>query len=174
MNYKSVLFSVSFIAILSAIYFVVFPCHRKLPAQANYVIVSNTGQSIPAKLYARTVETKSNNQLLLVREFFLAFSDSLVLDSQNVLGEHHVPKFLVLVPYYKMIGIPDHMHDLKERDGYICQSSDKADYFAPIVNNHALFKNPPITEVQFTERKISFNTFGILKKFGQSIIIRKK
>ncbi len=145
--------------------------HRKLPELSHYRIVSNTGKIVPAKLYSRTINSKINGKEQAVNEFILCFNDSLVSNELNVSGDEKVYKYLVVVPDLKMIGLVNKMKSLEEKDGYICQSDDEADNFTSIINNRTFFSNPPIKEANFADDKITFNTYGVLKQYGDSVII---
>ena len=161
------------IIIAAAILFYVFVMkyNKKLPELPSYQIVSNTGQSIPAKLYLRTVKAKFGNNDQEMDQFILCFDDSLVLNELNASGDEKVYKFLVISPELKMIGLINNMKTLEEREGYIYQSGHEADHFTSIINNFTFFSNPPIKEATITENKITFNTFGLLKQYGDKIII---
>lgn len=149
-------------------------CHRKLPELSNYTIVSNNGKKVPAKLYSRTVSSIVNGKEQVVYELLLCFNDAIISNSLNISGDEKVYKYLVIVPNLKMIGLVNKMNALEEKDGYLCQLDDEADYFTSIINNQTFFNNPPIKEINFTDNKIVFNTYGILKQFGKSIIIETK
>lgn len=162
---------ISIIATAILFYIFAMKCNRKLPELPNYRIVSNTGQSIPAKLYSRTVNAKIGNSEQAINEFILCFNDSLVSSKLNISGDEKVYKYLVIVPDLKMIGLVNKMKSLEEKDGYICQSDDEADNFTSIINNRTFFSNPPITDANFADGKITFNAYGVLKQFGDSIVI---
>lgn len=174
MKSKLTIILISVLAIAILLYMFVMKCYRKLPELPNYKIVSNTGKIVPAKLYSRTVNSKINDKEQAVNEFILCFNDSLVSNELNISGDEKVYKYLVVVPDLKMIGLVNKMKSLEEKDGYICQSDDEADSFTSIINNHTFFSNPPIKEANFTEGKVTFNTYGLLKQFGDSIIIETK
>lgn len=152
-------------------YMYVTRCHRKLPELSNYNIVSNKGKLIPAKLYSRNVKSIIDGKEEAVDELILCFNDTLIAEKLNVSGDEKLYKYLVIVPDLKMIGLVNHMKSLKEKDKYICQTNDEADNFTSMINNRTFYSNPPIKEARFTNKKIIFNTYGILKQFGDSIVI---
>lgn len=162
-----------FSLILTALLFYVFAMrsNRKLPELSSYRIVSNTGRSIPAKLYSRTVDAKIGDKEVVVDELVLGFSDSLVSDKLNDFGEDQVFKFLVIVPELKMIGLVNHMQSLEEKDGYVCQSGDAANEFISMINNRTFFSDPPIKRASFNTDRITFNTYGVLKQYGDSVVV---
>ena len=47
---------------------------------------------------------------------------------------------------------------------YVCTYVD-------LINNYTFYSNPPIKKASFRDKKIVFNTYGILKQFGDKIII---
>lgn len=174
MKNKLTIIFISLLTIAVLFYMFVMKCHRKLPELSDYKIVSNTGKTVPAKLYSRTVNSKVNGKEQAVDELILCFNDSLVSNELNVIGDEKVYKYLVIVPDLKIIGLVNKMKALEEKDGYICQSDDEADNFTSMINNRTFFSNPPIKEADFTKGKVTFNSYGVLKKFGNSIIIVTK
>ncbi|MGE7774161.1 hypothetical protein ACQKLP_05525 [Chitinophaga sp. NPDC101104] len=162
---------VSVIVIAILLYLFSMKCYKKLPEVTSYRIVSNTGQSIPAKLYLRT---KTDNKEQVINELILCFNDSIVSSELNISGEDAVYKYLVIVPDYKLIGLVEQMGSLEEKEGYICQTNDAANKITPINNNFVFFTNPPIKDASFTAKNTTFNTYGILKQFGDSVIIEVK
>ncbi|UWY30148.1 hypothetical protein N4T20_09445 [Flavobacterium sp. TR2] len=171
MKYKITIIIISLITILLILYMFVLRCNRKLPELSNYNIVSNTGTIIPAKLYSRIVKSNIDGNEKIINEFILCFNDALISNKLNVSGDEKLYKYLVIVPDLKVIGLVNHAKSLKEKDIYICQTDDKADSFTSMINNRTFYSNPPIKEASFTREKIVFNTYGILKQFGDSIII---
>lgn len=171
MKYKFTIIGLSIFIIAFLIYIFCFKCHRKLPELCNYTIVSNTGATIPAKLYLRNVKSILSGKEQNIEEFILCFSDTIISNPLNISGDDKLYKFLVIVPNQKIIGLVNHMNDLKEKDKYICQASDEADTFTSIINNNTFFSNPPITRASFSNKKVVFNTYGVLKQFGESISI---
>lgn len=171
MKFKFTIIIVSILILSVLFYMYAVKCYRKLPEVSNYSIVSNTGALIPAKLYSRVVKSTIDGKEEIVEELILCFNDTLILDKQNVSGDEKLYKYLVIIPDLKLIGLVNHIGSLKEKDKYICQTDDKADSFTSMINNRAFYDTPPIKEVSFTNKKIIFNTYGILKQFGDSIFI---
>lgn len=171
MKYKFTIIIVSIFVIALLIYMFLFKCHRKLPELTNYSIVSNTGAVIPAKLYERTVKSTIDGKEENIEEFIICFNDSLISNQSSGNDDEKLYKYLVIVPKLKVIGLINNMKALKEKDNYICQESKEADMFTSMINNHTFFSNPPITKASFTDHKITFNTYGVLKKFGENIVI---
>lgn len=171
MKSKLTVILISVLAITIILYMFLMKCHRKLPELSDYKIVSNTGQTVPAKLYSRTVNSKVNGKEQAVYELILCFNDSIVSNELNISGDEKVYKYLVIVPDLKMIGLVNKMKSLEEKDGYVCQSDDEADNFTSMINNRTFFSNPPIKEASFNGNKIVFNSYGVLKQFGDTIIV---
>lgn len=171
MKNKFTIIIISLLIISFLIYMFLFRCHRKLPEVSNYNIVSNTGMTIPAKLYSRTVKAMIDGKEENIDEFILCFNDTLISNQLNVSGDNKLYKFLVIIPNQKIIGLINGMDALNEKETYVCQENDEADNFTSIINNRTFFSNPPIKEASFTDNKVIFNTYGVLKQFGESIII---
>lgn len=171
MKYKFTIITISLLIIAFISYILFFRCSRKLPEFSNYTIVSNRGAVIPAKLYLRNKKSMVNGNEKKIEEFILSFSDSLINNDLNLSGDDKLYKFLVVVPNQKIIGLVNDMNALTEKDKCICQANDDADSFTSIINNRTFFNKPPITNASFTNKKVVFNTYGILKQFGESIIV---
>lgn len=171
MKYKLTIIVASILIFVLLLYIYLFRCYRKLPEVSNYSIVSNRGLSIPAKLFSRNVKSKLNDKEEVINEFILCFNDTLISDVSNISGDEKLYKYLVIVPDLKIIGLVNSMNSLKEKDNYICQVDAEADNFTSMINNNTFFSNPPIKEASFTNKKIIFNTYGVLKIFGESIVI---
>jgi hypothetical protein len=171
MKYKFTIIIISLLTLFIIFYMFVIRCNRKLPELPNYNIVSNTGVLIPAKLYSRIVKSSIDGEEKVINEFILCFNDTLISDKLNVSGDEKLYKYLVIIPDLKIIGLVNHTKSLKEKDSYVCQTGDEADGFTSMINNRTFYSNPPIKEASFTSKKIIFNSYGILKQFGDSIII---
>ncbi|PLK42152.1 hypothetical protein [Emticicia sp. TH156] len=169
MKTKFIIIGIIVLIILSYLYLT--HCYNKLPELLNYRIYSNNGKVIPAKLYKRVTKTLINNKTEYVEEVIICFDDSLINNKLNRFGEDELFKFLVIVPKFKMIGFVENPGSFKIKDKYICQVDDKADMFTSIINNHTIFKNPPITQSTFSEKGVVFNSYGILKNFGSEIYV---
>ncbi len=167
MKTKFIIIGVIVLVILSYLYLT--QCCNKLPELANYRIYSDNGKAIPAKLYKRVTKTLVNDKTEYVEEIIIYFDDSLINNKLNRSGEEKLFKFLVIVPKFKMIGLVESPSSFKIKDKHICQVDDQADMFTSIINNHAFFKNPPITQSTFSEKGVVINTYGILKNFGNEI-----
>ena len=50
--------------------------------------------------------------------------------------------------------------------------SDESNKFT-LLNNTTFFDDPPIKKMSFEEESITFNSFEGLKKYGQTIILKK-
>lgn len=168
---KGIIVIFSLIVAIILFYIFVMKNGRTLPELSSYRILSDTGVPIPAKLYSRTVDAEIGDKEVVVDELILSFSDSLVSDKLNDSNREKVYKFLVIVPDLKMIGLVNHMKSLEEREGYVCQSGDAANEFTSMINNRTAFSDPPIKKASFKTDKITFNTYGVLKQYGNSVVI---
>lgn len=167
MKYKKAKALLIVILIISIfIYLYNVNCYRTLPETSDYKIISNTGARIPAKLYLRTKRMK--------KEIIICFDDTLVSNELNISGDEKLDKYLVIASDLKIIGLVDHTTSFIVKDKCICQTEEEADYFTSMINNYSFYKNPPIKEATFSDKKIVFNTYGILKKYGDSIIVEKR
>ena len=146
-------------------------CPKKLRELANYKVTSNTGSVVPAKLYSRFVQSTVNGKNKRIKELILSFDDNIVSDKANISGDKKLYKYLLIIPEFKMIGLVDHAGSLVEKEHYLCQYDDKANNFTSIINNKFFFAAPPVTKADFKNSVVVFNTYGILKKFGDSIIV---
>ncbi|UUC45189.1 hypothetical protein [Flavobacterium cerinum] len=172
MKTKKITLLISLLIVIISGYVWATKCHRKLPEVSSYSILSDTGQPIPAKLYSRIKEAKIDGKEQIIKEYILCFNDSLL--SEPVSEKERLYKYLVIVPVVEMIGLPDYMQSFKEKGKYLYQSDEEADIFTPIVNNYNFFEDPPIKKAIYTDKKISFNTFGVLKQFGNTVIVEIK
>ena len=163
--------SIMALALLLFIYGQMKGC-RKLTEVTKCTIMSDSGIAIPAKLYSRTVKSTIDGEEKVISELILSFDDKLILDKSNLSGDEKLYKYLVIIPGLKTVGLVNHMTSLKERDGYICQDKDEADGFTSIINNYTFFRNPPIKEASFLNGAVTFNTYGVLKRFGKSMVIK--
>ncbi|NRF39336.1 hypothetical protein [Pedobacter foliorum] len=171
MKFKLTIVIIGILTLSVLFYMYVVKCYRKLPELSNYSIVSNTGALIPAKLYSRVVKRTTDGKEEIIDELILCFNDTLISDKQNVSGDEKLYKYLVLIPDLKIIGLVNHINSLKEKDKYIWQTDDEADSFTSMINNRTFYSNPPIKAASFSNKKIIFNTYGILKRFGNSLVI---
>lgn len=171
-NKKSIILIILTFSVL--IYLFKFKCYRSLPEMTELKIVSNLGKQIPAKLYRRDITAKINGVEKDITEIILCFNDSLINDKLNISNKQRLSKFLVVIPDLKMIGIVNNQDSFNVKEYSICQTDRMADTFTSMINNHTFYNNPPIKKADFTNGKIVFNTFGILKQFGSSIIINTK
>jgi len=169
MKTKIIIIGVIGLIIISYLYLT--QCYNKLPELLNYRIYSDNGKVIPAKLYKRVTKTLVNDKTEYVEEVIICFDDSLINNKLNRSGYEELDKFLVIVPKFKMIGFVESPSSFKIKDKYICQVDDKADIFTSIINNYAYFEKPPITKSTFSEKGVVFNTYGILKNFGNEIYV---
>ncbi|TDO67872.1 hypothetical protein EV143_1255 [Flavobacterium chryseum] len=171
MKYKFTIIVISILVITCLFYMFISSCNRRLPEVSNYTIFSNTGMAMPAKLYSRTVKSVIDGKEENIDEFILCFNDTLIANHLNASGDDKVYKFLVIIPNKKIIGLVNNMNALKDKETHVCQENDDADNFTSIINNHTFFSNPPIKEATFTDKKIIFNTYGVLKQYGETAII---
>lgn len=169
MKYK-ILIIITIIAIIG-IFYLFFVICTKHPEIKTYSVLSDNGTQIPAKLYSREVISIMDGNEVSLKEIILCFDDSLVHNKLNAKGDEKLYKFLVIIPQYKTIGLINNINSIKVREGYLCQSSDDANKFTSIIDNRTFYKNPPIKEAQFEDKRVIFNTYGILREFGNSIII---
>ena len=164
-----------FIILISVItfcaFFYNFRCYRKLPEITNFKIFSETGMPIPAKLYKREVESKINGKTLTIKEIIVCFDDVIIDNVSNTSNKQKVSKFIVVIPDLKMIGLINKPDSFEIKDDHLCQTDKIADTFTSMINNNVFFSKPPINEAQFSKDRIVFNTYGVLKKFGNKIII---
>lgn len=175
MKNKKIIILILFVCISTLIYFLKFRCYRTLPEITNYKIVSDLGIVIPAKLYSREVKTTVKGKEKVIHEIVIHFNDSLIDNKSNLSSQQRVSKFLLIIPELQMIGLMNKpTKSFKIKKDCICQTDKSADTFKSIVNNYALYSDPLIKRASFTNNKITFNTFGILKQFGDSIVIEIK
>ena len=158
----------SILVVIIAVYVYRMVFYQKLPEVVNYTIVSDKGTFIPAKLYSRIADDKGKN----IQEFIICFNDTLIEDQSYISKYEKLEKYLLIVPKYEMMGLMERRNScLKEKDGYILQTSDDPNRFTSMINNTLLFEDPVIKEASFKKNQITFNTYGVLKKFGEKVII---
>lgn len=168
-NKKIIILIIVFFSTL--IYILKFKCYRSLPEINNYKIVSDLGKKIPAKLYTRNINYKINGRQHNLKEIIICFDDSIITNDSKYINKEILSKFLIVIPDKKMIGLVNDPSSFKMKSNCICQTDEIADTFTSIINNHSYFSNPPIKKAVFTKNKIIFNSYGILKKYGENIII---
>lgn len=144
-----------------------FVSSRLLSLGSNIQMVGSNGEQIPAAIYKRILKVKIGKQEETVEELVVLFDER--LNIENGLD------VLIIVPKYKLVGIPEggrRMFKKVAGENYIYQVSRKADEFTQVVNNTALFDDPPIKFAHFNDKEIVFNSFQRLKKYGSNIIIK--
>lgn len=132
----------------------------------GYSIVSDKGIAIPASLYVG--DTMKLNEKSVANSTYI-----LVLDSSlNSTKEHMMLEVLVIYPESKFLAQSSLCSESFTR---INDTSSYQRYKildeVGIVNNTALYSDPPIKYANFYNKKLVFNTYGTLKQFGDSIIV---
>jgi hypothetical protein len=131
----------------------------------DYKIYSNSGKIIPADLY---IESRRKNKVNSydILSYLVVFGDSIGFRSQ---GE---PDVLIIYPNEKILAEPNLYRGSFTRvdDNCLWQPSKNVES-RDIVNNKALYSDPPIKFSGFDGRKIVFNTYGPLRQYGDSITI---
>lgn len=167
---KNKIVVISLVVIILGIFKLSQETEITLPKLNDYKIVSNTGTPIPAILYSSKVKYTENSN---VNKIIVCFDDSLLTDSNNLLKDHKLYKYLVVVPQLKMIGYPEKIKTFRLEEENLIQTGHDADQFTSVVGNFTFFTDPPIKKASYNEDRIVFNTYGILKQYGDSIIIEK-
>lgn len=150
--------------VLSILIIVIIQRGAFLKYEKSYTLTNEHGKAIPSKIFSRKIQTKTNGKKESVYEILIFFDDN-----KNM--KHYNP--LVIIPKYKMIGMVEGgKKEFWLVGNKIYQLSDKSNKFTSL-DNAVFFDNPPIKEVHFLEKKITFNSFEGLKKYGQTIILKK-
>lgn len=172
MKKKIIIYIILIFSIL--IYLFKLRCYRSLPELEEYRIVSDIGKPIPAKLYRRTITAKLDGIEKDINEIIICFNDTLVNNKLNISNKQRLSKFLVVIPDLKMIGLLNNPDSFSIKKHCICQKDKIADTFTSMINNHTFYNDPPIKKADFVDGKIVFNSYGVLKQFGNSIVIETK
>lgn len=135
---------------------------KMLHMDENYTIVNEANKTITATIYDRNVDVKVGEKYENVDELVVFFDRELNLKYNPI----------VIVPKYQLIGVIEGGENGFIRIGNkVFQCSDKANPFT-LLDNAAFFDLPPITEKQFENHRILFNSFEGLKKYGNTIILK--
>lgn len=131
-------------------------------------LYSNTGKMLPAKVLEVACATSDSGHNYEQHNYLIVFDDS--LDFGTIEERTYSPDVLYAFPHrdlgeselgretIRMVD-NDHCHLI------ITNPGGKSVKFYP-----ALYNNPPIKFVKFDSSSISFNTYGPLKQFGDTIV----
>ncbi len=132
----------------------------------GYTVSSNLGLVVPASLFIED-STKSKDDSIFSPVYVLVFDTSLsLLDSTffpDVLVIHPKGKYLMMSWLSNNSFIPIDAKKAYQKDKILDEEG--------VVNNTVEFSNPPIKSTFFYKNKVVFNTYGPLKKWGDSIIV---
>lgn len=136
---------------------------KALEIEKSYTIVNETNEKIPGTIYYRNVDVNIGGKNENVCELLIFFDKELKMKFNPI----------VVVPKYKLIGVvEDGEKGFIKFGNNFYQLSDKSNKFT-LLNDTTFFDNPPIKKISFEENSITFNSFEELKKYGQTIILKK-
>lgn len=132
----------------------------------EYSIVSDKGIAIPASFYVGDT-MQLNEKSAINATYILVFDTSL-----NSKKEHTMPEVLVIYPESKFLAQSSLCSESFTRiNDTLSHQRYKVLDEVGIVNNTALYSDPPIKYATFYNKKLVFNTYGTLKQFGDRIIV---
>jgi hypothetical protein len=154
------------ISIITCIFLLVILCCVQyftiLKPENTFSLTNSNGKSIPAKIYSRIVESEIDNKKESVYQILIFFDER----------ENNKFNPILLIPKYKMIGIVEGGKDEFIFFGNkVLQKSRTSNKFNLLTNSTFFDNAPPIFSIVFEEKKITFNSFEGLEKYGQSITL---
>jgi hypothetical protein len=136
---------------------------KSLKIEKKYTIINETNDKVPGTIYYRNVDVNIGGKTENVYELVIFFDKELKMKLNPI----------IVVPKYKLIGVVEGgERGFIKFGNKIFQLSDESNKFT-LLNNTTFFDDPPIKKMSFEEESITFNSFEGLKKYGQTIILKK-
>ena len=135
-----------------------------LNSENNYKVINEDGETIPAKIYSRTVKSKIKDKEESLYEILVFFDDNQGMKTYDP---------ILFIPKYNMVGIVEGgKREFIFFGKYCFQKSEMSNTFTTLTNTLVFDDDPPIKKIVYNDNEIIFNSFEGLEKYGKKIILK--